>query len=181
MVCDVDRNALKQTLIKVRMLFNEWLGQRALLNHDVLCNQLRNELGALRADPKRTVVRLKTWPLHETEYRAFFDSSIEALSPKQFFTNQRFACWKPEMKTTFEPVFYELFMLTSNLAVRIEALHQLLTRSLNGVQTFLATDAAKRNPSHVAKLQELLESLSQEISALPSQVGGAEWKQRRSK
>jgi hypothetical protein len=163
------------------MFLNEWLGKRALLNHDVLCNQLRNELGALRTDPKRTVVRLKTWPLRESEYRAFFDSSIEALSPKQLFTNQRLACWKPEMKTQFEPLFHELFMLTSTLAARIATLHQLLTQSLNGVQTFLATDAAKRNPSHVAKLQELLESLSQEISALPSQVGGAEWKQCQSK
>ena len=161
------------------MVLNEWLGQRELLNHDVLCNQLRNELGALRADPKRAVVRLKTWPVREAEYRAFFDSSIEALSPRQFFTNQRFACWKPEMKTTFEPLFHELFMLTSNLAARVEALHQLLTQSLNAVQTFLATDAAMRNPSHVAKLQELLESLSQGISALPSQVGGAESKENQ--
>lgn len=155
------------------MSLKEWLDQRAVLNHDILCNQLRNELGAVRADPKRhALVRLKMWPLHEIEYRRLFDATIEVLSPVRLLDLPVFACWSDDMKTSFRPVFHELFLATTQVEAKVKALHELLGRGVEGVQAFVATPPGKRTTEQAVTLQELLDSLSAAISALPREVGG---------
>jgi hypothetical protein len=154
------------------MFLREWLDQRALLNHDILCNQLRNELCALRADATHNAaVRLKTWPRREPEYRRLFDATLEALSPAQLVDSAVFACWNEDMKRNFRPVFHELFVATSGVAEQVRDLHQLLSKSLEGVKVYLATPQAKRTAEAVASLQTVLDALSAAISALPKEIG----------
>ncbi len=154
------------------MLFNEWQAQSTLLNHDILCNQLRNELAAVRMSPQySSVVRLKMWPQRAGEYRKFFDMAIEALSPKQVLDSPVFATWEKTRKEVFGPIIHEMFLVRSNMIARVQELHELLTRSVDGVEAFLLMKPADRTLKAVTKLQELLDSLSKAISALPKRIG----------
>ena len=154
------------------MLFDEWQAQRALLNHDILCNQLRNELGAVRMNPQcSAVVRLKMWPQRAGEYRKFFDMAAEALSPKQILDSPAFAAWEKTRKEVFRPIIHETFLVRTDMIARVQELHELLTRSIDGVEAFLRMKPAERTLEAVAELQELLDSLSKAISALPREIG----------
>ena len=156
------------------MLFDEWQSQRALLNHDILCNQLRTELVALRVAPQSpAVVRLKMWPRQADEYRKFFDLAIDALSPQQVLNSPIFATWDETRKDDLGPIVHEVFLALSNIAAEVQELHESLSCSVGAVEAFLAIRPTERTPERVAKLQELLDSLSQDISALPREIGGA--------
>ncbi len=160
---------------ETNMLFDEWQSQRSLLNHDILCNQLRNELAALRATPRSpTVVRLRMWPLHEKEYRGFFDLTIDGLSPQQLLDMPIFAAWDQARKEAFGPLFHEIFVVVTNIAGEVRQLHELLSGSVDAVEAFLAMRPADRTSEDVERLQELLDSLSQAISTLPREIGGTE-------
>lgn len=153
--------------------WSEWLEQRALLNHDILCNQLRNELVALQGDPQSPdVVRLKMWLLRESEYRRFLDSTLNALSPAQLLESPHFARWAAEERVFFQLVFQELFCQTTGLGLRIEALQELLTKCVGEVGAFLEVAPVERTHDRIARLQSLLEALSLGISSLPTVIGG---------
>jgi len=153
------------------MQLNEWLELRELLNHDILCNQVRGELSALQAEQgNNTLVRLTRWPEREPEYRRWLDATVEALGPAQWLDSPAFACWDETMRARFKPALQELFLATSSVAGQVEALHELLTQAVSEVKEFVSAAPVARTPEKVAALQELLFALSAAISALPRNV-----------
>jgi len=157
----------------VPMRLKKWAELRAVLNHDILCNQLRNELAAARLDPvHHTLTRLRMWPQREQEYRQFFDAAKDALSPVRLLDSAQFACWSDEMKCEFGPAFHELFLSTSNIAADVARLHHLLDDSLRDVNAFVATPAAERTIDGAGAVLARLDMLSTSISALPTTIGG---------
>jgi len=154
------------------MGMNEWTEKRALLNHDVLCNQLRNELAAARLDPTHhPLTRLRMWPQREQEYRQFFDAAIDAFSPVHLLGFAFFASWSAEMKCEFGPAFHELFLATSNIKADVASLHDFLNESLLEVNAFLATAAVERTVEQAGAVLARLDTLSVAISALPRTIG----------
>jgi len=146
-----------------------WSAQRAFLNHDVLCNQLRTETAALKKNPNQVrVLRLEQWSSREDDYRALFDNAIDVLGPERVLVTNWFSCWSDGLKCHFGVVFREIFLATSNLPQQIKILHQCLTHALEKVHCLLLTSPEARTIDMIAELDNVLDELSCNISALPS-------------
>jgi len=153
------------------MELKQWLNQRALLNHDILCNQLRNELVSLRAEPTRTKIqRLSTWPKRKTEYMDFLNNTIDVLSFASLLDTDVFGCWSYSKKNSFKPAFHELFLNTTTILNKVTQLKRLVDLSVNSVLNFINTEPQKRTVQMIIDLQEKLETLSNGISSLPNNM-----------
>ena len=150
------------------MLSREWAAKRALLNHDVLCNQLRNELAAARQDvTHHPLTRLQCWSKREEEYRSFFNGAISAVSWAHLLDATIFRSWTSEMRECFRPIVHECFAAATNIDFEVSELHRLLTASLEGVSTFLNTPAVLRRTEDAETVLATLDALSSAISGLP--------------
>lgn len=148
---------------------NNWQSQREKLNHDILCNQLRNELGTLRRDPRgNSLHRLELWPEHAKEYRQLFDSAAEALSTIRLLELPEFDCWTNEKKNCFKPVFHKIFLINSGIELKVERLNEMLNEVLTIIKKFLETPVDKRTEEMVLEMQEILDHFSAKISELPA-------------
>ena len=153
-------------------MLKQWLDQRALLNHDVLCNQLRNELASLRSEPTQShTPRLSMWPKRKKEYITFLDNAINALSFSSLLDRSIFDCWSNSMKENWRPVFHGLFLNTTNIPNKIIHLKELLNDSAETVLSFSNVRPRERTLKMVVALQEKLDALSTAISSLPHNVG----------
>ena len=150
-----------------------WLNKRALLNHDILCNQIRNEIDALRRAPsENSTTRLRMWIYRESEYQKLLNECIVALSPMQLLESELFSCWPRELKESFSPIFHELFLIMTGLEMRIAELLQVLSASIASVKAFLSIEQSMRTLDDVMQIREKLANLSEGISSLPSKIGG---------
>ena len=158
-----------------RMQLEEWLEVRELLNHDILCNQVRSELAALQsAQHDHRIVRLKHWPEREPEYRRWLDATFEALSPAHLLDSSVFSCWSEDMRSKFRPAVHQLFLATTSLGAQVRKLHELLGLSVKGVREFVAAAPPERTADKLSALEALLAALSAAISALPRSVSSVE-------
>lgn len=149
-------------------VFCDWTAQRSLLNHDILCNQLRMETSALRMDPGRdSYLRLRQWPQRERDYRRLFDGALEALTPRQLLCGESFACWSEDMRRQYGMVFHAIFVATYGVEREVERLHALLTAALECTQALLRTRPDRRTEEMVATVSSALDDLSEAISSLP--------------
>lgn len=154
---------------KRRAMLKEWLNQRALLNHDILCNQLRNEILSLRSDPTQTQTpRLKMWPKRKHEYEIFLDKTIEALSFASILDDHVFDSWQDSLKSTSKPIFHQLFLATTDISKRVDDLKRLLDESVEAALYFNTIEPAKRTVDMIVSLQKKVEALSNGISSLPN-------------
>lgn len=112
--------------------------------------------------------------MREHEYREFFDSTTEALSPVHLLDSSIFACWTEDTRKSFGPVFHELFLATTGVREQVENLHRLLTESLRAVNIFLETPARRRTGKGAGAVLATLDRLSSAISALPGTIAGLE-------
>ena len=155
-----------------KAILTEWLSQRDLLNHDVLCNQLRNELASLRSEPTQVITpRLSSWPKRKTEYTNFLNDTIEAISFARILDTSIFDCWGTNQKAFWEPVFHELFLATTDVREKIHDLNELLNESVEAVIHFNEISPKKRTIEMIVSLQRKLDALSAGISSLPNNVG----------
>ena len=157
---------------RVKTPLRYWLDRRGVLNHDILCNQLRNELSALRIEPELSnPIRLQMWLHHELEYREFFEDAFSVFSPSYLMDSPLFAQWPARDRDLFRKVFHELYILTSELPAKVQRLQELLSESIVRINGFLATTSRFRTSTAVEEIIEALECLSEEISSLPDRAG----------
>lgn len=147
----------------------KWQSLRERLNHDILCNQLRNELEVLRRHPGGSSLhRLEMWSKRAGEYRLLFSLSTEELSPLKLLDIDAFKCWSEEQQAIYGPVLHRMFLVNSGLEKKLETLNSLLDESLRSVRRFLDTPREKRTEEMVIQIQEKVEQLSAKISELPA-------------
>jgi hypothetical protein len=144
----------------------EWTALRALLNHDVLCNQVRGELCALAVDPHQSTLRLERWIQREREYHVLLEEAVNVLSLANFVDSAEFACWNCTQRNAFRKPFHALFLATSDVPRRTKELLDLLRMSIESVRSFLAVPRRYRTREGATVPLELLTELSMGISAL---------------
>ena len=146
----------------------EWEKHRSILNHDILCNQLRNELARLRSEPQSdTTVRLAMWPKRQREYILFFEATVAILNPERIIDSDLFLCWDNQTKKCFKVIVRNLYDSVEEIEKRVEELKSILLESIRIVDSFFSMPVDKRTEKSVVKIQEKLEELSFRISKLP--------------
>jgi len=151
--------------------FDRWMDKRTLLNHDILQNQVMNELSTLRICPQDTVIRrLNQWLERKGEYEEFILSTIEALSPVQLMSTKLFDTWNVHMKKAYSELFHEIFCSVSRLDGKVRELVKKLDEAANSVSRFLDLRPEERTLAKVEELEKVLGELSNLITALPQTI-----------
>lgn len=145
----------------------DWQSCREKLNHDILCNQVRNEVVTLRQDLTFKTHRLELWPQHAEAYRNLFENAATALSPQKLIELRCFDCWPQEYKDYFGDLFHAIFLLETEVEKEVEDLSSIFETALSEIKSFIAMPPEERTQESVLKLQQMLEALSVAISALP--------------
>ena len=154
-------------------IFKQWIDLRGVLNHDVLCNQLRNELLSLQEEPKgHEAIRLKTWVTREDEYRGFLTATVDALSPNGLISCAGLACWTEEQIRVYANVAHALFLAETDMTAIVKRLTELLAAAVCSAKRLLSTPRPERSNDMVADLSVLVDKLSEGISDLPRSIGG---------
>jgi hypothetical protein len=151
---------------------DHWLSRRAVLNHDVLCNQLRMELATLRQSVTSPPLRLSQWIKRRGEYAAFLNDAVLVLDPANLLDSRRFSVWSAERRTAMRSIASETFVRISPVTAHLRELQDLLDRCVALASAFIALPPSGRTPDHVAALQDVFDRLSSGISALPEYPGG---------
>ena len=146
----------------------EWEKNRSILNHDVLCNQLRNELVRLRKEPcSKSFIRIAMWPKRQDEYIDFLDSAMDVLSPGEIVDSFLFACWDSQQRELFKLLVRNLYNEVENIESQIKEAKSILTESISLIESFFSTPIERRTTQAVIKIQDKLDELSKRISKLP--------------
>ncbi|MDZ7721644.1 MAG: hypothetical protein U5R06_02160 [candidate division KSB1 bacterium] len=146
----------------------EWENKRAYLNHDILGNQLRNEVQSLLYQKKYDEIdRLESWLSLEDEYRKFIKNAIEYLPPTDIVDSCLFNGLNQEEKYFYKEIIYEIYMRTTKLDESVKKLDKLLTEAILSIKEFINTENSKRTDEMLLQVQKTIDSLSTEISKLP--------------
>ncbi len=144
-----------------------WTDDRARLNHDILANQLQNEVMMLQDDPQGACVRLVQWIGRENEFRCFLAESLKVLSFSRLMDLPIFDVWNSKRRQLIRSVADELFLRASTGPAAVEELESILSRTLELAREFVATPGKKRTEEQVKTLLDLIGRLSRGISMLP--------------
>jgi hypothetical protein len=149
------------------MALHDWQARREKLNHDILCNQVLNEVASLHFEPASEVHRLQLWPRHAEAYRELFKDAPVALSAKRLLELPCFDCWSQEYNDYLGMIFHAVFLLESGIEKKLDSLRALFEKSLRKTNNFISLHPDKRTGEMVDDLQQTLTALSAGISALP--------------
>jgi hypothetical protein len=149
------------------MAFYDWQSRREKLNHDILCNQLLNEVVTLQQQPASDVCRLHLWPQHAESYRKLLNDAADALSAKRLLELPCFECWSQDYKDYFGMIFHAVFLLESGIDKKLDDVRFLFEAALQQTNIFMSVAPEKRTAEMVIDLQQKLSALSAGISSLP--------------
>lgn len=150
------------------MNLNEWGKKRAILNHDVLCNQLRNELARLREEPSsKTCLRIAMWPQRKDEYVDFLDSALYVLNPGEIVDTSLFNSWNPSQREQFKLYIRKLYNQLEDIEGQVVKTKALLSESISLINAFFEVSYENRTSQDIIEIQKKLEMLSKRISKLP--------------
>jgi hypothetical protein len=150
----------------------DWLDRRAVLNHDVLANQVATELAMLAQQTDANPVRLMQWLRREPEYAALLRDAADVLDPAHLVDLPQFDVWTDERRSAMRMMVSERFQRTSAVSETLQSLEALLRRCVVSATAFLAMPPKSRTASTVAEMQSNFEQLSEGISSLPTRCGG---------
>jgi len=144
---------------------NEWDDKRSHLNHDILRNQVLNEVMTLQDDPHGACPRLRLWLRNISAYKTLLDSAEHQTSFARILDADLFDCYDAAMKNKVGAMFHALFLRKTHFDEKIKCCRQTLDEATDLAQALV--DKSSRTAEEVQNLSRLLYRLSDEISALP--------------
>jgi len=146
---------------------SSWEDTRARLNHDILRNQVLNEVMALENDPARECPRLGMWLKYQDAYEKMLDDTESETGYAGILKSELFDCYDDEMRAKVSEMLEQLFLCKTNVREKVVTCRKTLEEALQATKRVLATGPEERTVSDVRNLSELLHQLSNQISALP--------------
>jgi len=144
-----------------------WSEDRGRLSHDILANQITNELMTLEMNPSGETIRLNQFIQRENEFRCLLAGAPEALSEASIIDWPIFNVWDSQYRAEIRQVVHALFITKSGLNETLKDLEKNLKECLEGTRRFLDFPDDRRTSDQVISLRKKFDLLRMGISLLP--------------
>jgi len=145
-----------------------WGDSRAHLNHDVLRNQVLNEVMTLQHDAQAECPRLGIWLRNKKAYEELLDQAEAQTSYARILDVDLFDCYDAAMKAEVGDIFHALFLAETHIREKVSECRKTLEAAVRLAESLVGK--SDRSPNEVRELSSLLYTLSSQISALPQPV-----------
>jgi len=149
---------------------SNWDDLRTHLNHDILRNQVLNEVLMLENSPSSSCPRLEMWIKNRKMYEQLIDNVEYETSYARVIETEIFACYSVSTKLKISDLLHPLFLRMTGVSVKKSDCRQVLHEAIEMSEKFLAKRPSERTVSEVQEIIKVLHELSTNISRLPSSV-----------
>ncbi len=145
-----------------------WSDDKAKLNHDVLANQVGNELLSLENYPSGEARRLKKFADLEPYFRKLLTETPETLSYAAIIDCPMFNIWDADFRMKIREIADALFQATSGVSEKVKTLERMLVECIDATRDFLEIPQDQRSAEQAAQIRHKIGRLRVGISSLPS-------------